>query len=338
MAPGQRLAKRGLALTRAGTAGRQGMPRGARERMTQYLPFPEIDPAIFTVTLFGQPFSLRWYALAYIVGLILAWRIVVALVRRPRLWPGDRAPMTPEQPEELLTWMVVGVVLGGRLGYVLVYNPGLILADPPAILRLWDGGMSFHGGFAGVILGVILCSWRKGLPLLQVSDAVAVASPPGILLGRLANFINGELWGRPTTSGIGMVFPGERAQTCPPGWPDAVCARHPSQLYEAALEGLLLGLLLAGLALFGGWLKTPGRIAGLFFIGYGLARSLVENFRQGDAQFVAADNPWGHVIRFGSGPEAWGLTMGQVLSLPMVLIGIGFFVWSARARTRARAA
>ncbi|HEU0221072.1 MAG TPA: prolipoprotein diacylglyceryl transferase family protein, partial [Paracoccaceae bacterium] len=137
------------------------------------------------------------------------------------------------------------------------------------------------------------------------------------------------LWGRPTMVPWAMVFPGEAAQTCPPGW-EGLCARHPSQLYEAALEGLVLLALLGWLALRSGWLKRPGRLTGLFFAGYGLARSLVENFRQGDAQFITADNPWGHVIRLGSGPDSWGFTMGQVLSLPMILIGLGFFLWSRR--------
>ncbi|MEL6236747.1 MAG: prolipoprotein diacylglyceryl transferase [Pseudomonadota bacterium] len=299
--------------------------------MDGYLPFPQIDPVIVSVELFGTTLSLRWYAMAYILGLVAGWRGMVWMMRRPTLWPANRAPMTPDQPEDLLTWMILGVVLGGRLGYVLFYNPLQYLADPAGILRLWDGGMSFHGGFLGVIVGVIIYCRRKGLPLLQVADAVACASPFGLLLGRLANFINGELWGRPTTQSWGMVFPGERAQTCPPGWLDTVCARHPSQLYEAATEGLLLLILMWALALRGRWLLHPGRITGLFFLGYGLARSLVENFRQGDPQFVSADNPWGQVLRLGTGPEAWGLTMGQILSLPMIAIGIGF-VLAARRR------
>lgn len=300
--------------------------------MDGYLTFPQIDPAIFTIELFGLSLSLRWYAMAYIVGLIGGWRGMVWMMRRPALWPKDRAPMRPDQPEDLLTWMILGVVLGGRLGYVVFYNPLQYLADPLGIVRIWDGGMSFHGGFLGVILGVILYCRRNGLPLLQVSDAVACAAPLGLLLGRIANFINGELWGRPTTQPWGMVFPGEYAQTCPPGWAEPVCARHPSQLYEAATEGLVLLVLMWALALGAGWLKRPGRLTGLFFAGYGLARGLIENFRQGDPQFVSAGNPWGHAIQLGTGPEAWGLTMGQILSLPMIAIGIGFFLASARAR------
>ncbi|GIX12721.1 MAG: prolipoprotein diacylglyceryl transferase [Paracoccaceae bacterium] len=298
--------------------------------MSAYLSFPRIDPAVFSIELFGVTLSLRWYALAYIAGLLGGWRGVVFLMRRPGLWPGSVPPMTPDAPERLLSWMVLGVVAGGRLGYALFYAPGHFLSDPLAVLRLWEGGMSFHGGFLGVIVATVLWCRATGAPLLQVADAVACVAPLGLMLGRLANFINGELWGRPTLQPWGMVFPGAAAQTCPPGWPDPVCARHPSQLYEAAAEGLLLLVVMWVLALRFGWLRHPGRLTGMFFLGYGLARSLIENFRQGDAQFVTADNPWGHVIRLGHGAEAWGLTMGQVLSLPMILIGIGFLIHAAR--------
>ena len=292
------------------------------------LPFPAIDPAIFTVDLGVAQFSLRWYALAYIAGLALGWRLVVLLMRRPLLWPGDRAPMTPQAPEELLTWMAVGVILGGRLGFVAFYQPLYYLSHPLEILAIWSGGMSFHGGFAGVILAVILWSRRSGAPLWQVADAVALAAPTGLLFGRLANFVNGELWGRPTGVPWAMVFPDPRAGGVP---------RHPSQLYEAALEGALLGAVMWWLALRRGWLKTPGALAGVFFLGYGLARTLVENYRQGDAQFISPDNPNGQYWRFGAGPDALGLTMGQILSLPMVAIGIALLVWARRRAARAAA-
>jgi len=273
------------------------------------IPYPEIDPALFTIAIGSFEFSLRWYALAYIAGLVIAWRLVVLLMRRPALWPGDNAPMTPEQPEELLTWMVLGVVLGGRLGYVLFYDPAHYVESPGDILKIWQGGMSFHGGFAGVIAALWLYTRARGIPLLQAGDAVALGAPVGLLLGRLANFINGELWGRVTDVPWAMVFP--RAGPEP---------RHPSQLYEAGLEGLLLGALLWLLAVKSGWLKRPGAAIGGFFLGYGLARSLVENFRQMDVQV-------GYVVDWGSG----GLTMGQMLSLPMVLIGLGF-LWNAWRR------
>jgi phosphatidylglycerol:prolipoprotein diacylglycerol transferase len=273
------------------------------------IPFPDIDPALFTLALGGYEFSLRWYALAYIAGLVLGWRLMVRLMRRPGLWPGDKAPMTPAQPEELLTWMILGVVLGGRLGYVIFYNPAYFLDHPAEIVQVWQGGMSFHGGFIGVIVSLLLFARSRGMALLQAGDAVALAAPAGLLFGRLANFINGELWGRVTDAPWAMVFPGAGA-----------APRHPSQLYEAGLEGLALGAVMWFLALRCGWLKRPGAVIGIFFIGYGLARSLVENFRQWDAHL-------GYVVEIGSG----GLTMGQMLSLPMVLIGLGF-IWNAWRR------
>lgn len=158
------------------------------------LPFPNIDPALFTIELGSFQFSLRWYALAYIGGLLLGWRLMVWLVHRPKLWPANRAPMRPEEPEELLTWMVLGVVLGGRLGFVLFYNPAYYAQNPLEILQVWNGGMSFHGGFLGVVLATFLYTRAKGMPLWQASDAVALATPTGLLFGRLANFINGELY------------------------------------------------------------------------------------------------------------------------------------------------
>ena len=273
------------------------------------IPFPQIDPALFTISLGGFEFSLRWYALAYIGGLLLGWRLMVRLMRRPGLWPANKAPMTPAQPEELLTWMILGVILGGRLGYVIFYQPGYFLDHPGEILRVWEGGMSFHGGFIGVIVNLILYARARDMPLLQAGDAVALAAPAGLLFGRLANFINGELWGRVTDVPWAMVFPGAGPEP-----------RHPSQLYEAGLEGLLLGAVMWGLALRRGWLKRPGSVIGVFFIGYGLARSVVEIFRQWDPQL-------GYMIEIGSG----GLTMGQMLSLPMVAIGLGF-IWNARRR------
>ncbi len=161
------------------------------------IPFPDISPEIFTIHLFGMALSLRWYALAYLVGLLIGWRIIVALMRRPRLWGAD-APMRPERVEELLTWVIAGVVLGGRLGFVLFYEPAYYLANPGQIPVIWQGGMSFHGGF----LGVVLASWwycrRHGIPALRLADALSVATPIGLGLGRMANFINAELWGRPT--------------------------------------------------------------------------------------------------------------------------------------------
>ncbi|KGJ04600.1 phosphatidylglycerol:prolipoprotein diacylglycerol transferase [Paracoccus halophilus] len=287
------------------------------------IPFPQISPEIFTIELFGMAFSLRWYAMAYLAGLLIGWWIMVRLMRRPALW-GDAAPMRPAQVEELLTWVILGVVIGGRLGFVLFYEPGYYLANPGQIPVIWQGGMSFHGGF----LGVILVSWwfsrRNGIPALRMADALAVATPIGLGLGRIANFINAELWGRPTDAPWGVIFPGEAAQTCP--GVEGLCARHPSQLYEAGLEGVLLALILFALVRMGG-LRRPGLVLGVFVTGYGLSRFVVEFFRQADAQFITPDNPLGHVL----GGPVWGVTMGQLLSLPMVAIGLAFLI---RARMR----
>ncbi|MBB5515593.1 phosphatidylglycerol:prolipoprotein diacylglycerol transferase [Rubricella aquisinus] len=282
------------------------------------MPFPDIDPVIFSVELFGVTLALRWYALAYIAGLIAGWQIMARMMKRPALWPNNTAPMTPQQPEDLLTWMILGVVIGGRLGFVLFYQPAYYFANPVEIVMIQNGGMSFHGGFAGVIVAGLIWARCNGVPAWQLGDAVALVAPIGLCLGRIANFINGELWGRVTDVPWGVVFPSAEAQICPPEVLAAVCARHPSQLYQAGLEGLVLFAVLAYLAFRRGALKRPGTLIGVFFIGYGIARSFVELFRQPDAQFVTAGNPLGHVIALGE----MGLTMGQVLSLPLIVIGV----------------
>jgi phosphatidylglycerol:prolipoprotein diacylglycerol transferase len=293
--------------------------------MLAALPFPDIGPDAIRIPLFGTELAIRWYALAYILGVIAAWRIAVALVRRPALWPAGRAPVAPERLEDLFTWCIVGIILGGRLGFVLLYQPGHYLRAPLDILKIWEGGMSFHGGFLGVIAAVLLFWRRTGAPLMQLSDAVAAGVPVGLFLGRLANFVNAELWGRPTDLPWGVIFPGEAAQDCP-GIAPGLCARHPSQLYEAGLEGLLLGAVL-WLMIRGGALKAPGRITGAFMLGYGLSRAFVELFRQADAQYITPDNPLGHVI----GTAAFGLSMGQLLSLPMIATG-AWLVLRSRAQ------
>ena len=288
-----------------------------------YIPFPDISPEIFSISAFGITFALRWYALAYIVGILLAWRIARATVERPSLWHGP-APMTADQIERLLTWVILGVILGGRLGFVLFYQPGFYLANPSHILRVWEGGMSFHGGFLGVIVAALAFCRAERVPMLKAADVMALSTPPGLFLGRIANFINAELWGRPTDLPWGVAFPGDAAQTCV--GVAGICARHPSQLYEALLEGLILGLLLGWLAWRRGWLRAPGRIAGLFFAGYGAARFAVEFVRQPDAQFVSDGNPLGLALHIGG----YGLTMGQLLSLPMIAVGL-WLILRARA-------
>lgn len=290
------------------------------------IPFPPVSPELFSFEIGGFTLALRWYALSYIVGLFVGWRIVVQLVSRPGLWGPAGAPMTPAQVEALLTWVIVGIILGGRLGYVMFYQPGYYLQNPTEIPILWRGGMAFHGGLAGVVIAVALFCRSEKIPVLSAADALAVATPLGLFLGRVANFINAELWGRPTDLPWGVIFPGFAAQDC--GQPAGeFCARHPSQLYEAGLEGLLLGAALVWLVASGA-LKRPGVVFGVFLAGYGGARFLVELVRQPDAQFVTATNPVGYALQFwASGP---GLTMGQLLSLPMIALGL-WLVSRARA-------
>lgn len=285
--------------------------------------FPDISPNVFSVELFGHELALRWYALAYIIGLLWGWWIVVRAVRTPDLW-ADTPAMVPEQVERLLTWMILGVVLGGRLGYVLFYDFSNYVQDPSQIFKVWQGGMSFHGGFAGVVVAGIWFSRRENIPMLSMGDLLALAAPMGLMLGRIANFINAELWGRETELPWGVAFPGA-GQNC--AELVGICARHPSQLYEAALEGLLLLVLLTTLAFRRGWLRQPGAIMGLFLIGYGFARFLVEFVRQPDVQFQGEGNPLGLALHVGG----YGLTMGQLLTLPMLAAGLWFTLRARKA-------
>ena len=257
------------------------------------LPFPAIDPVLIEI----GPFAIRWYALSYIFGLVLAWRYCRALTKRP---PQE---ISAEAFDDFLLWATLGVVLGGRLGYVIFYQPGFFLEHPGRIFALWQGGMSFHGGLLGVIVAMFLFARKRGLHTFAVSDIVGAAAPIGLFLGRLANFINGELYGRASDVPWAMVFPG--------GGP---APRHPSQLYEAALEGLLLFAVLYWLVRLG-WLERRGAISGCFLIGYGIARGFVELFREPDVH-----------IGFIFGP----LTMGQLLSLPLILAGLALLLWSRR--------
>ena len=261
------------------------------------MPFPNIDPIIFEV----GPFALRWYALAYMAGLILGWKYMVALTKRPALWP-QGVPANDEQIDDLLLWVTLGVIVGGRLGYMLFYNAPYYLANPGAALAVWQGGMAFHGGALGVILAVIYFARKNKIPLLSLGDMVAITVPFGLLCGRLANFINGELWGRVTDAPWGVIFPGAGA-----------LPRHPSQLYEAALEGALLLLVLNVLAWRFKALATPGLLTGLFLIGYGASRFVIEYVREPDAHI-------GFIFDI--------VTMGQILSLPMMLAGAGFVYWA----------
>ena len=236
------------------------------------------------------PFALRWYSLAYIAAIAGGWFLLTRMIRRPG------APVTERQLDDFITWVTLGVIGGGRIGYVLFYNPEKYMADPAQILRLWDGGMSFHGGCFGVIAACFLHGWAARYNGLRLLDYVATVSPLGLGLGRLANFVNGELWGRPTGSDWGVIFPD--AGPLP---------RHPSQLYEAGLEGGVLLIILTLLFWFGPARLRPGLLAGVFGAGYGASRFIVEYFREPDAQL---------------GILASGLTMGQTLTLPLIAAGL----------------
>ncbi len=254
------------------------------------LPFPVIDPVLVEI----GPFAIRWYALAYIAGLLLGWRYMRLLAAH--LSGGPSAL----DIDDFIVWATLGVILGGRLGYVLFYNPGYFLAHPQEVVFLWRGGMSFHGGFLGVAVALVLFARRRGLGILTLADLVACASPIGLFFGRIANFFNGELWGRPSDVPWAMVFP--RAGPLP---------RHPSQLYEAALEGLILFAALLALWRFSGSRQRAGFLTGAFLAGYGAARTVVELFREPDA----------HLGFFFA-----GVTMGQMLSLPMIAAGLWLMV------------
>ncbi|MGE0212301.1 MAG: prolipoprotein diacylglyceryl transferase [Parvibaculaceae bacterium] len=267
------------------------------------IPFPAIDPVAFNL----GPIEVRWYALAYIAGLLFGVWYMKRLVTTPRLWGAGGPSATPQNIDDLLLWVTLGVVLGGRLGYVLFYDPTHFLQHPADIFRLWGGGMSFHGGFLGVIVACLLYGRRHGLRLDRLLDLAACAVPVGLGLGRLSNFVNGELFGRASDVPWAMVFP--------MGGP---APRHPSQLYEALLEGVVLFAVLAVATYRFRALMRPGLAAGIFALGYGLCRFLVEFFREPDIQlgFLAGD---------------W-LTMGMLLSLPLMAVGIWLIRRSARIR------
>jgi phosphatidylglycerol---prolipoprotein diacylglyceryl transferase len=266
--------------------------------LTLALPFPAIDPVLIEI----GPFAIRWYALAYIAGLVLGWQYVKRLVQRP----GWR--LTPADIDDLLIYVTLGVVIGGRLGYILFYRPGFYLSNPLEALAVWHGGMSFHGGVLGVVAAAVLFAHLRQRSALEIGDAICAAAPIGLLFGRIANFINGELFGRVSDVPWAILFPHGGGE-----------ARHPSQLYEAGLEGLLLFAIMTWFAWRPREPDSDGRLSGIFLIGYGLARSFVELFREPDAHL---------------GFLLGGLTMGQLLSLPMILIGA---LLVARSYGRARA-
>jgi len=293
------------------------------------IPFPEgIQPDIFTINLGGFKFTLYWYALAYVVGIIAWWKIAAVALKKNSLWPENVTPLNPKKLEDLVTYLVLGIILGGRLGYVIFYHPSYYFKNPIEILFVWQGGMSFHGGLLGVSLAGFIFFWRNSVAIRSGADLLALGSPVGLFLGRIANFINDELWGRVTDVPWGIIVKSpEASKVCEELL--SPCVRHASQIYEAILEGLILFVILIYLAFKKEILKHPGFIAGIFFIGYGLSRCFVELFRQPDEQFQSPLNPLGFFIQIGD----YGLTMGQMLSFPMVILGLLMCLTSMRNRT-----
>jgi phosphatidylglycerol:prolipoprotein diacylglycerol transferase len=269
--------------------------------------FPVFDPVAIAL----GPFAIRWYALAYIGGIVLGWLYARALIKNQKVWGGP-APITLPQMDDFILWVTLGIIVGGRTGYVLFYNLPFFAEHPAEIFELWKGGMSFHGGFLGCVAAVMLFAWKHGLSILSLGDITTAVAPIGVLLGRLANFINSELWGRPADASVpwAMVFPN--------GGP---LPRHPSQLYEAGLEGVVLFAILA-LMIRAGALRRPGLILGSFIAFYACARITGEFFREPDPQLGFL---WG------------GLTMGMLLSVPMIVAGIILIVLAWRRGPRAEA-
>jgi phosphatidylglycerol:prolipoprotein diacylglycerol transferase len=270
--------------------------------------FPDFDPVLIHL----GPLAIRWYALAYVAGILIGWRYVVHLTRTSRLWQGSAPSATPVQIDDLVLWITLGVILGGRIGYVLFYDFKEMMADPLEILKVWHGGMSFHGGFLGVAVAIIVFSKVNKLNMLRLADVVAPCAPIGLFFGRIANFVNGELWGRPTNLPWGVVFCSRHIAEMNQGdCPAGLLARHPSQLYEAGLEGIVLFGVLLWATHKAKWLNREGAVTGLFIAGYGVARVALENVRQPDRQMP--DFPF-------------GLTMGMMLSIPMILVGV-WLIW-----------
>ena len=265
--------------------------------------FPTFDPVAIAI----GPIVIRWYALAYIGGIVLGWIYARWLVKNERLWGGP-APITLPQLDDFILWVTVGIIVGGRTGYVLFYNLPFFIQHPAETLELWKGGMSFHGGFIGCVVAVMWFARKNGISILSLGDITTAVGPIGLFLGRIANFINSELWGRPADPDLpwAMIFPN--------GGP---LPRHPSQLYEAGLEGILLFTVLAVMIRLGA-LKRPGLILGSFIALYGLARIAGEHFREPDPQLGFL---WG------------GLTMGMLLSVPMVIVGAIIIVVARRGKS-----
>lgn len=279
--------------------------------------FPEFNPVWFSI----GPLDIRWYALAYVAGIVLGWWYAARIIKTDRLWAPGKAPITTQQLDDLVLWVTLGIILGGRFGYALFYQPhlyGQLFMGPDnfALFRLWDGGMSFHGGLLGCTLAVVVFALRSKVRILSVGDVALAAAPFGLMFGRLANFINGELWGRETTVPWAVRFCNDSIQRMYGFCPAGNEPRHPSQLYEAGLEGIFLFGLLAFAIWKVGLLRKPGYVTGLFLLGYGLIRATLETVRQPDA---------------GLDHLPLGLTMGMILSVPMMLVG-AWLIWRAWSR------
>ncbi|MFZ3008743.1 MAG: prolipoprotein diacylglyceryl transferase [Phenylobacterium sp.] len=260
------------------------------------MPFPDIDPVLIHI----GPFAIRWYALGYVAGILIGWRYITSMARNQALWPLRGAPASPAQIDDLILWITLGIIVGGRLGHVFFYTPSLVVTDPLEVFKTWKGGMSFHGGVLGVLIATLLFARVNKVDVFRLGDVITAAAPIGIFFVRIANFINGELWGRPTSLPWGVVFP------------DAgILPRHPSQIYEALLEGLLLFIILRIATHHAKLLNRRGVVAGMFFLGYAVSRILLENVREPDAYMP--DFPL-------------GLTMGMMLSIPMA-IGGAWLIW-----------
>ncbi|MDP1600468.1 prolipoprotein diacylglyceryl transferase [Phenylobacterium sp.] len=260
------------------------------------MPFPDFDPVLLQI----GPFAIRWYALAYVAGILVGWRYVAGLIKNQALWGPRGAPATIPQVDDLILWITLGIILGGRLGHVFFYTPSLIFTDPLEVVKVWNGGMSFHGGALGVLIAVFIFTRVNKIDVLRIGDAITAAAPIGLFFGRIANFINGELWGRPTDVPWAFVFPHA-----------GIMPRHPSQLYEAALEGLVLFLILRWATHGAKLLQRRGVVAGIFLLGYATFRTFIENFREPD----------NYLPNF-----PLGLTMGMMLSAPM-FIGGAWLIW-----------
>ena len=291
------------------------------------IPFPEgIRPDIFTISLGSFTITLYWYAVAYILGIVACWRLAAYALKTNELWQKNTPPLNPIKLEDLMSYCVLGIIIGGRLGFVIFYNPEYYLKNLLEVFYVWQGGMSFHGGLIGVATASCLFFRKNSVPLRSGADLLALGTPIGLGLGRVANFVNDELWGRVTDVPWGVIVSSPHSRSV---CEEIIgpCIRHPSQIYEALLEGLILFILMMYFAFRKNGFKKPGFLAGIFLTGYGLSRCFVELFRQPDQQFQSVKNPMGFFIQLGE----TGITMGQALSLPMIVIGIILFVTSKRS-------